>query len=339
MSENPSLARYLAFALAHHAVRLLPPRRAAWSEPMRHEVESIESDFAALRWSVGCVVASYSEGVKTMNTSSFSVFLGVVGLLVLVFGGFMLAGGQVGVIVEALPHQLITVLGGALATTFILTSAGGPGIFQSIGLALRGRRFQWSDYRMLAATLKNELDTDSASAHGRVFLSDGMAIQTIRDAKALMVQQLAADQVGSLLQSRIETMLSAQRRGVKVLRMLARSLLWFGGIALLLGAIKVLVLFTELPEYLGGMTASALTGLTLGALFALGFAEPLANRLDAIITMDGNFYGFIRTAFVCRAAGGDATLAVRTANGALPPDLALNDGELESLSLESAHVA
>lgn len=337
MSQN--FPRRLAFALAHYAARRLPPGRAAWAEPMRHEVESIESDWAALRWAVGCVVASYSEGVKTMNTSSLTVFLGVVGLIVLIFGGFIMHGGQIAIIIEALPAALLVILGGALATTFILTSAGGPGIFKSVGLALRGRRFLWGDYRLLAATLRSELGMDSSYAHTGVVLNDGAVLQTIRDAKALLVKQLTADHVGSILQSRIDAMLASQRRGVNVLKLLGRSLLWFGGIFTLLGAIHILGVVTEPAEVLGGMVGSASTGIFFGILFAAGFVLPLAYRLDAVITMDGNFYAFIRTAFVCRAAGSDAALAVRAANGVLPADLALNEGELDALSHENAHRA
>ena len=133
-------------------------------------------------------------------------------------------------------------------------------------------------------------------------------------------------------------MATAQRRSVNVLRMLGRSLLWFGGIAFLLGALIALGQVSD-PPVLGGMLGAASTGLTISALFAAGFAMPLANRLDAIIMMDGNFYAFIRTAFVCRAAGSDAALAVRTANGALPAELVLDEGELNSLSIERAKSA
>lgn len=198
-----------------------------------------------------------------MNTSSFSVLLGVVGLMLLVFGGFIMAGGDVFIIVEALPHELMTILGGALATTFILTSAGGPGTFKSLGLALQGRRFQWGDYRLLAATLKNELSADSASARSRVALSDDAAAQAIRDAKALLVQKFSADHIGSLLQSRIDAMLIAQRGAVIILQVFGRSLLWFGAIATLLGAIHTLGAVAEPAEVLGGMTGSASTGITL----------------------------------------------------------------------------
>jgi hypothetical protein len=59
--------------------------------------------------------------------------------------------------------------------------------------------------------------------------------------------------------------------------------------------------------------------------------QPLANRLEAAVAEDANFYEFVRTAFFCRLASGDGVLAVRTACGALPTNLSLSDEELDFL--------
>ena len=109
-------------------------------------------------------------------------------------------------------------------------------------------------------------------------------------------------------------------------------MMWFGAVSTLLALIHTLGAFSEPIEAIGGMIGASLVGVMLGLLAAAGLFHPLANRLEAVIADDANFYAFIRTAFLCQRAGGDAALAVRTACGALPPDLALSPSDLDALA-------
>ena len=61
MSGRVSILRGIALALLTHASRVLPATLSEWGQAMRHELDYIENDFGALRWSAGCVVASYIE--------------------------------------------------------------------------------------------------------------------------------------------------------------------------------------------------------------------------------------------------------------------------------------
>ncbi len=322
-----NLARHMAHGLVHHAARGLPWARTAWAEPMRQEVDSIEDDLAALRWAAGCLVATYSERITTMRLASLSPVIGLVALLVFVFGGYWIIGGHIDVIVEALPHELTIIVLAALAATSILTSVGGPGIWQAVTLALRGRRFQNADYRDLAFVLIN-----ASNASAPVAFRDTAAVRLIDDGTAMLEQQIAPDQIGSLLHARIAGILAGHRRAVQVLRNFGRSLLWFGGVAFLLGAVHTLGFFTEPLEVIGGMFGASAVGLVVGLMAAIGIVQPLANRLDAAIADDGNFYEFIRTVFLSRSAGSDVALAVHMACNGLPEDLALNQNERDTLA-------
>jgi|SRR5262245_26215079 len=57
MNAAPSRFRRLAVSLARHAAWLLPS--ALWAQAMRHELDYIADDKAALRWAFGCMLASY----------------------------------------------------------------------------------------------------------------------------------------------------------------------------------------------------------------------------------------------------------------------------------------
>ncbi len=325
MNQAPGFARFTAHLLVRHAARRLPFARAAWAEPMRREVDSLESDLAALRWAAGCVIATYSERIDLMRAASFAPLLGAVALTVIVFGGYALSGGSLTVILEALPPISMTVVFGSLAATSILTSAGGPGIFGSLAAAFRGRRFRKQDYRTLAGVLMDTRSTPAAG--GDPAFAD--ATRMIADAKVLLEQ--GAEQMGAILQARVAAILACHRRAVRVIWLLSRSLLWFSALAFMLGLLKILGYVASEPAgVLGGMFAHAMIAPLLGVFLAC-ILHPLASRLEAGISDDGNFFEMIRTAFLCRRDGADAGLAVRTACGALPADLALDQEDLDSL--------
>jgi flagellar motor component MotA len=330
-------ARFIAQILSDHAAGQLSLGRRAWAEPMRQEVDSIENDWAALRWAVGCVAASYSERITAMSTASLSPLFSMVALVFFLFGGYFLASGNFEVILEALPHTLITVVLGALATTWILTTVGGRGVFRAIKQALRGRCFQRGDYRELADVLMAELSapgTASTLRRDDPFLRHDGAVHMIQDAKALI--EIDPAQLGAILQARIGAIHATEKRAVQVLRAMSSNLLWFGALFVILGGVNFLLEFTQAPEVIGGMMASAMIGPLVGFLLAAGFFRPLASRLEASLADDANFYDIIRTAFLCRRSGSDAAVAVRTAYGALPPELGPGEDNADAPGLPRA---
>ena len=63
MSMTRGQWRRIAVMLAEHASRVLPRARSApssWGDAMRHELDYIENDRAALHWAIGSVAASYA---------------------------------------------------------------------------------------------------------------------------------------------------------------------------------------------------------------------------------------------------------------------------------------
>jgi pimeloyl-ACP methyl ester carboxylesterase len=59
MNAMPNRWRRLALTAARHAAWVLPGARSPWADAMRHELDYIADDRAALRWAIGCVAASY----------------------------------------------------------------------------------------------------------------------------------------------------------------------------------------------------------------------------------------------------------------------------------------
>jgi pimeloyl-ACP methyl ester carboxylesterase len=59
MTAVPGRLRRLAVRLAQHAACVLPGARSSWADAMRRELDYIGDDPAALRWALGCILASY----------------------------------------------------------------------------------------------------------------------------------------------------------------------------------------------------------------------------------------------------------------------------------------
>jgi len=59
MNAVSSRWRWWATRLAQHAASVMPGARSPWADAMRRELDYIEQDSAALRWALGCVLASY----------------------------------------------------------------------------------------------------------------------------------------------------------------------------------------------------------------------------------------------------------------------------------------
>jgi hypothetical protein len=103
MNVLPGWWRRWAVKLAQHAAWVLPGAQSPWAEAMRRELDYIEDDRAALRWAVGCVLASYKARLAGLPRIRGRVGRGAVlqhaatsGALMLVIGLALLenAGGQ-----------------------------------------------------------------------------------------------------------------------------------------------------------------------------------------------------------------------------------------------------
>jgi hypothetical protein len=81
--------RRCAVRLVQHAVCVLPGARSPWADAMRRELDYIGDDPAALRWALGCVLASYRVRLAHRPWSSAAVAwrqVATCGVLMLLIG-------------------------------------------------------------------------------------------------------------------------------------------------------------------------------------------------------------------------------------------------------------
>ena len=80
--------------------------------------------------------------------------IGIVLLFAMVFGSYMLAGGNFGVILHALPHEMMAI-GGAAIAAFLISNNGSviKATLGGLGKSFAGPKWKASDYRDLLSLL------------------------------------------------------------------------------------------------------------------------------------------------------------------------------------------
>ena len=226
--------------------------------------------------------------------------IGLVVLFVMVFGGFALTGGNIMVVAEALPHEMLIIGGAAAGATLISTDIKGiKAIGGGFGRIVKGPRYKRADYSAaiyLTSKLMRLLKTDGAvavephiedPASSAVFaaypqfLKDKHFLHLLTDSIRLLVVStggVSANAVEEVIDTAIETHHADAYLPVERLTTLSDALPALGIVAAVLGVVKTMGSIDKPPAILGGMIGSALVGTFLGVLLSYGIVGPCARR-------------------------------------------------------------
>jgi chemotaxis protein MotA len=275
--------------------------------------------------------------------------IGVILLFGLVFGSFLMSGGNMGVIIEAAPHELMAILGAGVASFLISNSmtvikATGGGF----GKVFKGPKWKKSDYNdllallfLLTKTMKSKgviaLESHIENPHDSSIFSrypkigkDHFAIDFICDTLRMMTMNLEdPHQVEECMEQQLEKHHHEGLAPASALQSLADALPALGIVAAVLGIIKTMGAITQPPEILGQMIGSALVGTFLGVFLAYGLVGPMATRLKEVVEADGAFYRIIRSVLVAHLHGNAAQISVEIGRGSVPSDSQPSFAQLE----------
>jgi chemotaxis protein MotA len=265
----------------------------------------------------------------------------IIGLVVLfgcVFGSFLMSGGKLPVIIEAAPHELMAILGAAVAaflignsmTTVKATGGGFAKIFA-------GPKWKSSDYRdllsllfLLTKTMKSKgviaLESHiEKPAESSIFsrypkiMKDHFAVDFICDTLRMMTMNLEdPHQVEDAMEKLLEKHHHEALAPAGALTGMADALPALGIVAAVLGVIKTMGSITEPPEVLGRMIGGALVGTFLGVFLAYGMVGPMATRLKEVVDEEATFYRIIQSVLVAHLHGNAAQISVEIGRGDVP---------------------
>lgn len=244
-------------------------------------------------------------------------FLGIGIVVVMVFGGYLLAGGKMGLILKALPFEMI-MIGGAAAGAFVLSndSAGIKHTLKDVGKVFKGSKWKADDYRDLLCLLfelirlarsnpvglEEHIEGPEDSAIFQKYpkiLSDKESIALICDTlRSATMNYDDPHQVEEVLEKRIEANMHHALHSTHALQTVADGLPALGIVAAVLGVIKTMGSIDQPPEILGKMIGGALVGTFLGVFLAYGLVGPFAAKLKSVLEEDGHFQQLIREVLV-----------------------------------------
>ncbi|MHB8285494.1 MAG: flagellar motor stator protein MotA [Caulobacteraceae bacterium] len=283
--------------------------------------------------------------------------IGIVLLFGLVFGSFILSGGNMGVIIEAAPYELMCILGAGVASYLISNSIGTVkatgGGFAKI---FKGPKWKAADYTdllsllfVLTKTMKSKgviaVESHIENPHDSAIFSkypkvakDHFAIDFICDTLRMMTMNLEdPHQVEDAMEKQLEKHHHEALCPAHGLQSLADALPALGIVSAVLGVIKTMGAITEPPEVLGSMIGGALVGTFLGVFLAYGLVGPMAARLKEVVDEEGAFYKIIRATLVAHLHGNAAQISVEIGRGNVPSASMPSFSELEqSLSTVEA---
>ena len=275
---------------------------------------------------------------------------GLVFMLACVFGSYLMSGGSIEPLVEALPFEMLTI-GGAAIGTFIMANSmhdikhtlGG------LGKILKGAVFKGVDYLDLLSLLyffvrlantkgsmalephiEKPEDSPAFQKFPKVLANHhatGMICDYLR-----MVGMNADDpnQIEDVMARELKKTLNEELHGSHALQSMADSLPALGIVAAVLGVIKTMSHISEPPAVLGAMIGGALTGTFLGVLLAYGIAGPCASRLKGVVEEESKYYEVIRAVLVAHLHGNAPQVSVETGRKMAPNQHMPSFAELES---------
>jgi len=243
--------------------------------------------------------------------------IGILVIFVMVFGGFVAAGGELMPIIKTLPFEF-TMIGGAAVGAFVISNDV-PSIkraMKDIGKVFKGPKWKPEDYRDLLCLLfelirlvrENPvgLEEHIEDPENSVIFSRYPNLQKDKEGINLICDTLRSasmnyddpHQVEEVLEKRIEANQHHAMHSAHALQIVADGLPALGIVAAVLGVIKTMGSIDQPPEILGGMIGSALVGTFLGIFLAYGLVGPFAEKVKGVTEDDAHFYMLIREVLV-----------------------------------------
>ena len=277
--------------------------------------------------------------------------LGIVGIIVvfvMVFGGYLAAGGKLGIIMKALPFEMM-MIGGAAVGAFLISNSGSDAkhTVSDIGKVFKGPKWKPEDYKDLLCLLfelirlarQNPVAIEEHiedPAQSSIFSKYPKIIED-KEATALICDTMRSasmnyddpHQVEEVLEKRMEANMHHALHSSHALQTVADGLPALGIVAAVLGVIKTMASIDQPPEVLGKMIGGALVGTFLGVFLAYALVGPFAARVKVVVEEDGHFYQLIREVLVANLHNHSTNICIEVGRQNTPSHSRPSFSELE----------
>ena len=274
---------------------------------------------------------------------------GLVLLFACVFGSYIVSGGSLEPLIEAIPFELWTIGGAAISTMLMANSMHDvKHTMGSFGKMIKGSAFKKADYVELlsllyflvrlastkgAMALEPHIEKPAESSAFQKFpkvLANHHACVIICD-YLRMVGMNADDpnQIEDVMARELKKTLVEELHPSHIMQSMADALPALGIVAAVLGVIKTMSHINEPPAVLGAMIGGALVGTFLGILLAYGMAGPFATRMKGIVEEEAKYLEVVRAVLVTHLHGNAPQVSVESGRKMAPTEHMPSFQELE----------
>ena len=274
--------------------------------------------------------------------------IGIVCIFAMVFGGYLAAGGKMGIILKSLPFEMMMIGGAAVGAFLISNDMGGvKHTAKDMAKVFKGPKWKPDDYRDLLCLLfaliriarQNPVeveqhieDPENSSLFSKYpkILADKEAVDLICDTmRSASMNYDDPHQVEEVLEKRMDANLHHALHSSHALQTVADGLPALGIVAAVLGVIKTMGSIDQPPEVLGKLIGGALVGTFLGVFLAYGLVGPFAAKVKSVVEEDAHFYQLIREVLVANLHNHAAAICIEVGRQNTPSHIRPNFAELE----------
>jgi len=266
-------------------------------------------------------------------------YVGIAVVFLTVFGGYLLAGGQLAPILKAAPAEILIILGAAIGAALIGNSiAVFKQAFRGIGRCIKGPKWSKADYLgliVLIGKLLNVMKKEGVvalEAHvenpgvSPIFgeypklAQDHALLQFICDPLRLSIiaqGKLDPDALEEITTTALKLHHHEAMRAPAALTTMAGALPALGIVACVLGVVKTMAAIDQPPAVLGALIGAALVGTLLGVFFSYALVEPMANRLAQIVDDESQVFKVVQKMLVTDLRGESQPVVIEAARACI----------------------
>jgi chemotaxis protein MotA len=265
------------------------------------------------------------------------LILGYIIVLGSTLGGFMMAGGKIGLLFPI--SEYVIIIGISIGLMVIASPVSLlKNIVKKIKVAFRNQAVPTSDYTDL---LKLLYELFSKARRGGLiaieddvmspkespilskypsFINDHERLEFLTNSlKPVIDGRLKPEQLGGLLHADFEAKEEDAVQPVHILNLVGDSLPGIGIVAAVMGIINTMAAIAMGPEKVGQKVAAALVGTFLGVLGAYGFINPLAARIKLNNVYELQYFAVIMKGVLGFTGGMAPIMAIEAARRAIDP--------------------
>lgn len=266
-------------------------------------------------------------------------FVGIIVILVTVFGGYVMAGGKLMAVFQPLILEVV-IIGGAALGAFIIANPIGI-LKMGISHALKSftsKPPSKADYTELLQMLfqlfqifrkdgpqavEKHIEEPNSSEIFKAypkFLKNHHAVDFLCDTmKITLSADLSQYDVDDLLDQDLKVMHTEEHQAQHGIQQIADGLPGLGIVAAVLGIIKTMGYLTAGVEKIGSLVAGALVGTFFGVFAAYGFVAPVVTKMGNDIEASGRYLSVIKAALVALQRGAPPLVCVEFARRSIFP--------------------